>query len=37
MEVKIADLGLSRQINNGEVSKTITGTPLNSAPQVLLG
>jgi serine/threonine protein kinase len=37
MEVKIADLGLSRQLNNGELSKSIVGTPLNAAPQVLLG
>lgn len=37
MEVKIADLGLSRECGQGELVKTVAGSPLMMAPQVLEG
>ena len=35
--IKIADLGLSRNLADGSVAVTICGTPLYSAPEVLAG
>jgi serine/threonine protein kinase len=37
MTIKIADLGLSRAVGAGEFAKTIVGTPLVMAPQVIEG
>lgn len=36
-QVKIADLGFARELNHGELSDTICGTPLVMAPEVLNG
>mmetsp|Transcript_30094 Transcript_30094/g.29347 ORF Transcript_30094/g.29347 Transcript_30094/m.29347 type:complete len:156 (-) Transcript_30094:645-1112(-) len=37
VEVKIADLGFSRELGHEELSQTICGTPLIMAPEVLNG
>jgi serine/threonine-protein kinase ULK/ATG1 len=37
MEVKIADLGFSRELNFEDTSETVCGTPLIMAPEVLNG
>jgi len=37
MTIKIADLGLSRAVGAGEFCKTMVGTPLVMAPQVIEG
>ena len=36
-EIKIADLGFSRELAEGDLSTTICGTPLIMAPEVLNG
>ncbi len=37
MEVKIADLGFAKQVDFEDLSKTVCGTPLIMAPEILNG
>lgn len=37
IEIKIADLGFSRELSMDEMSETVCGTPLIMAPEVLNG
>lgn len=35
--IKITDFGLARKFYNGQLMKTMAGSPLNMAPEILKG
>ena len=35
MEIKIADMGFAKKLENDQLAQTSLGTPLNMAPEVL--
>ena len=37
VDVIIADLGFAKQLNDGDLTQTMCGTPLNMAPEILKG
>ena len=37
VEVVIADLGFAKELDEGDLAKTQCGTPLNMAPEILMG
>ena len=35
VDVVIADLGFAKEVNEGDLTETMCGTPLNMAPEIL--